>query len=206
MTLRGGEVLCFARGTRLLMTRAEFPVAALRVGDVMVTFFDEGATLKPVRWIGHRLVDCRRQARSRDVWRVRCAAGASATITTSPVTRTRCLLAQCAALFDRRGERRDGDPGADEPSKILNIKLETHDLLLAEGLRIECQLDSGNCSAFQARYGAILPYGVLDPSSRGHSCRLPLAESGLAVTALRACSMHVQRYVASSAAPTTNRG
>ena len=60
VTLRGTEVPCFARGTRLLTMRGEVPVETLQVGDVTVTFLGEGATLKPVRWIGHRLVDCRR--------------------------------------------------------------------------------------------------------------------------------------------------
>jgi hypothetical protein len=64
---------CFAAGTLIRTARGEVPVEALVTGDDIMTASGEHL---PVRWIGHRAVDCARHPRPEAVWPVRIAAGA----------------------------------------------------------------------------------------------------------------------------------
>ncbi len=68
------DVACFAAGTRILTTRGEVPVEHLAIGETVPTL--SGLALAPVRWIGHRTIDCRRHPRPESVWPVRVRAGA----------------------------------------------------------------------------------------------------------------------------------
>ena len=187
VTLRGIEVPCFARGTRLLTMRGEVPVETLQVGDVMVTFLGEGATLKPVRWIGHRLVDCRRHPRPRNVWPVRIAAGAFGSgvphrdLRLSPGHAVAWDTVLIPAIVAVNGATVTQAPV--DRVQYFHVELEAHDLLLAEGLRVESYLDTGNRSAFQTEASVSL-HGALDPSARRHGTCLPVAEGGPAIVAL----------------------
>src|SRR5262249_31018866 len=60
---------CYAAGTRILTETGEVPIEALQEGDRLVT--RDG--LLPVRWIGRRRVDCRRQ---KQLMPIRVRAGA----------------------------------------------------------------------------------------------------------------------------------
>ena len=50
------QAACFVRGTRIATTTGEVPIEALTTGDLVLTL--DGAP-RPVRWIGHRLVELR---------------------------------------------------------------------------------------------------------------------------------------------------
>ena len=66
-------VTCFVAGTRIRTTTGETPVEELRVGERMPVL--HGAA-QPVRWIGHRRVDCTRHPQPHSIWPVRVRAGA----------------------------------------------------------------------------------------------------------------------------------
>jgi hypothetical protein len=142
-------VACFAEGTRIATPDGEQPVETLRPGDCVRTW--SGKT-RPVVWVGHRTVDCRRHPRPEAVWPVRVRAGAfgpgrpARDLILSPdhalfldgvLVPVRCLV--------------DGDAIAQlaaERVTYWHVELDRHDILLAEGLPAESFLDTGQRAAF----------------------------------------------------------
>ena len=66
-------VACYMVGTRILHANGEVRIEDLAVGDMVQTRF---GGLVPVKWIGHRAIDCHRRPAPEKVWPVRVAAGA----------------------------------------------------------------------------------------------------------------------------------
>ena len=64
---------CYCSGTAILTTHGSIAIEALRVGDLVVT---ASGARRPIRWIGHRIVDCRTYPEPGVVWPVRIAADA----------------------------------------------------------------------------------------------------------------------------------
>jgi Hint domain len=141
---------CFLQGTRVLTARGEIPVEALAVGDIVPTLI--GSRLTRIRWIGHRRVACRRHPKPGEVQPIRIQAGAF-----GPGTPCRELfLSPDHAVYVE---------GALIPIRYLvngssiaqldraeatywHVELDTHNVLLAEGLPVESYLDTGNRGAF----------------------------------------------------------
>ncbi len=71
-----GTVNCYASGTRILTIRGEVPVEELQEGDLVVTLAGKGNALKPIRWLGHRRIDLRRQTDRENTHPIRFRAGA----------------------------------------------------------------------------------------------------------------------------------
>jgi autotransporter passenger strand-loop-strand repeat protein len=146
----GSEITaCFAAGTRIATARGEVTVEALRVGDVVLTL--SGAP-RPIIWLGHRRVDCRRHPRPHDVWPVRVRAHAFAQgqpardLWLSPDH----ALQVDGALIPAR-HLVNGASIAQMPVDTVtywHVELPGHDILLAEGMPCESYLDTGNRSAF----------------------------------------------------------
>jgi len=124
-------------------------VERLREGDRILTAAGE---TKSISWIGHRLLDCRRHAKPRDVWPVRVRAGAFGD---AAPWRDLWLSPDHAVFVD----------GVLIPIKHLindisieqvpvcevryyHVELARHEVLLAEGLPCESYLDTGNRSNF----------------------------------------------------------
>jgi hypothetical protein len=142
-------VPCFASGTRLLTARGECAVERLAVGDVVLTAENGPAV---VQWIGHRRVDCTRSGKPAEIWPVRIAAGAfgpnrphrplwlspeHAVFWDGALIPVRCLI--------------NGATIVREPCASVtywHVELPRHDILLAEGLRVESYLDTGSRCAF----------------------------------------------------------
>jgi hypothetical protein len=140
---------CFAAGSRLATLDGDIAVEALRVGDRML-LADGG--MAPVRWIGHRHVDCRRHPRPSNVWPVRVAADAfgggrpSRDLLLSPdhaVFVDGVLIPVKYLINDDTIARR-------RVASILyyHVELPTHGVLLAEGLPVESYLDVGDRTSF----------------------------------------------------------
>ena len=70
----GQQNPCFLQGTRILTQRGEIAVEALAVGDLVPVLLGQG--LARVRWIGQRLVQCRRHPKPDEVQPVRIEPGA----------------------------------------------------------------------------------------------------------------------------------
>ncbi len=184
-------VACYRAGTRILTPRGEVAVEHLAVGDVVLT---EAGPARPVRWVGHRRVDCRRHPRPELVWPVRVRAGAFG----DGLPRRDLLLSpDHALLLD----------GALIPVKYLingaaiaqervatvhyfHVELDRHDIVLAEGLPAESYLDTGYRSAF-ANDGAIASSSR--PPTPAPAARPPTgtpkssSPPGTAATASRRC-------------------
>ena len=141
---------CYAAGTRILTARGEVRVEDLAVGEKVQTRF---AGLTPIKWIGHRRIDCRRHPDPQQVWPVRVAAGAFGP---DQPSRDLCLSPDHAVAVDgalipirllvngASIRQETGVPQVD----YFHIELDRHDLLLADGLPAESYLDTGNRGMF----------------------------------------------------------
>ncbi len=148
-------VACFAAGTRILTACGEIPVEHLTEGAHVATL---DGRFQPIRWLGHRRIDCRTHPSPADVQPIRVRAGAFA-----PGAPLRDLLLSPdhavhvdGALIPIR-HLVNGATIAREPRDTVvywHVELPTHAVILAEGLPTESYLDTGNRAAF-ANGGAL---------------------------------------------------
>ena len=171
---------CFRLGTTIATTRGDVPVEHLEAGDIVHT---EAGEIQPVRWIGHRAIDCRRHPKPELVWPVRVAVNAF-----GPDRPRRDLwLSPDHAVYER---------GVLVPIKLLinggtiaqvpvdkvtyyHVELARHDVILAEGLPAESYLDTGNRRMFENAGGPLMLHpnmtGENDQKRREAESRAPLA-------------------------------
>ncbi len=153
---------CFAGGTMIATAAGEVAVEDLKAGDPVLSAFG-GAV--PVRWLGHRRVDCAAHSKPADVMPVRVTRGAFA----QGLPTRDLLLSPDHALYVREAE---DAAGVLIPVRYLvngrtivqeqvatvtyyHVELPAHDVLFAEGLPAESYLDTGNRAAF-ANGGAVM--------------------------------------------------
>lgn len=157
---------CFAEGTRILTARGEVLVEDLVVGDAALTVSGEA---RPVIWIGHRRVKVSGHPRSREVAPVRIRAGAfgerlpARDLRLSPghAVYVEGVLIPAVCLVNGATIMQDEV----ERVRYFHVELESHDVLLAEGLPCESYLDDGNRSSFSNAGEAVALLGRLDPQS-----------------------------------------
>ena len=143
-------VPCFVEGTRILTVTGEVPVEALRIGAALPTL--RGAAGAPVRWLGHRHVDCASHPRPHEVWPVRVRAGA---FRPGMPHRDLWLSPDHAvyidgALIPIRYLVNGASIAQQEVDEVIywHVELPRHGVILAEGLPCESYLDTGNRDAF----------------------------------------------------------
>ncbi|HTZ70509.1 MAG TPA: Hint domain-containing protein, partial [Acetobacteraceae bacterium] len=176
--------LCFAAGARILAERGEVPVESLVPGDRVVALRRGG--LAAIRWIGRRDVDLRRHPSPEKIAPVRIVADAIA----PGVPRRDLRLSPDHAVFldgalvTARYLLNGATIRQEIPPAIsyYHIELDTHDLLLAEGLAAESDLDVGNRAGFQ-NAGALV---ALHPDFAGHRPDVAACAPRLATAAERA--------------------
>lgn len=145
----GGVPPCYCRGTRIRTPTGERAVEELTVGELVLTASGEA---RPVRWLGHRRVDCTRYAEPTTVWPIRVRAGAfadqvpSRDLWLSPghAILVTGVLIQAEKLVN-------GASIVQVPSQWVeywHVELDSHDILIADGLTAESYLDCGNRTAF----------------------------------------------------------
>jgi hypothetical protein len=139
---------CYVGGTLIRTSRGDVAVEALQVGDLAVTASGEA---RPIRWIGHRTVETRRHPEPASAYPVRIAAHAfgdgrpARDLLVSPahaiavdvlgeVLIPACRLINGTTITQEAVER----------VTYWHIELDSHDILLAEGLPAESYLDCGN--------------------------------------------------------------
>jgi T5SS/PEP-CTERM-associated repeat protein len=145
------SVACFAAGTRIGTARGNVPVEHLALGDRVRMARRNGGT-RPVVWLGHRVVNCRRHPDPGAVWPVRVRRNAfgrgrpARDLILSPdhavfvggvLIPIRHLLTGGSILQERRAS-----------VTYWHVELDRHDVLRAEGLPCESFLDTGNRPAF----------------------------------------------------------
>ncbi len=180
-------VPCFCAGTRLAAPGGSIPVEQVRVGDRLLT---HAGAARRVRWIGRRSYSAAFLARERQLRPVRIIADALGPglpfrdLLVSPQhalalpTPGGTRLVPAVALVDGRAVRREQ---ADGGVTYVHIELDSHDLLLAEGVAAESFLAEGveRRSLFQAHCGT--------PARTGPAC-YPRLEDGPLLEAVRAAS------------------
>ncbi|WP_158928549.1 Hint domain-containing protein [Acidisphaera sp. S103] len=150
------SIACFAAGTRIATPRGTVTVERLREGDVVLTVSGKA---RPVQWIGRRTLDCNRHIAPERVKPVRIAPHAFG----EDRPRRALLLSPDHSVFieDVMIPIKHLINGStvtqiDVPSvTYYHIELESHDVVLAEGLPAETYLETGGRSGFENSGGVI---------------------------------------------------
>jgi hypothetical protein len=145
------DLACFAEGTRLDTPGGPVAVEALRAGDFVLTAHGPP---REVRWIGWRRLDPRRHPDPAAAQPVRVLANAVAPgeprfdvrLSPSHALLIGGVLIPVGLLVNGATIRRED---ACRSVTYFHVELETHDVLLAQGLAAESYLDTGNRGMFQ---------------------------------------------------------
>ncbi len=183
-------VACFAQGTRIATPRGEVAVEDLAVGDTVLT--SEGAS-RPIIWIGHRTIAGRNHPRPFEANPVRIAAGAfgagkpARDLYLSPGHAV-CVDVGGQVLIPASALINGISIVQVEVAKVTycHIELESHDILVAEGLPAESYLEMSN-RRFFLEAGAVALHASPDACASLHPdfCR-PFHVGGPLVEGVRA--------------------
>ena len=162
---------CFCPGTLIRTDKGEVAVEDLRVGDRVVT---ASGTLRPISWIGYRHMDLTRHPSPHQVQPIRVRAGAFAPneptrdLFLSPEHAVLCdgLLIPIRLLVNGTSIQRETRRAV----TYFHIELETHDILLAENLRVESYLDTGNRGMFENADAPLLLHPDLTNDQARRAC------------------------------------
>ncbi|MCX7381548.1 MAG: Hint domain-containing protein [Alphaproteobacteria bacterium] len=177
---------CFLAGTHILTLCGHIAVQELEIGDRIVLC--RGA-VAPVRWIGHRRIDCTRHPRPSEVLPVRVLAGAFgagipfADILLSPdhAVHANGVLIPVRYLVNGRSVRQE----TASQVTYYHVELPSHGVLLAEGLPCESYLDTGNRNAFANGGSAMQLHPELASAIWSTRACAPLAIGGPVVAEVR---------------------
>ena len=172
---------CYCAGALIETERGEIPVEDLTVGENVVT---ASGALRPIVWIGHRELDLTRHRWPLEVLPVRVRKGAFG----DGLPRRDLLLSPQHAVYVDRAlipiiHLANGATIVQERVETVSywhVELESHDVLLAEGLPAESFLDCGSRPAFANAGEFVELHPTFEPLSWNDACA-PLRESGRAV-------------------------
>ncbi len=145
------DLACFVAGTMIRTERGEVPVETLQPGDRVMT---HGGALRPVRWIGYRRLDLTRHPEPRRVQPIRIRRDAFA----EGMPARDLLVSPDHALFfgGNLVPARLLSNGASIVQELdcravhyFHVELDSHDILLADGMPAEAYLDTGNRGMFE---------------------------------------------------------
>ncbi len=178
---------CFAAGTRLLTTRGEVAVEALKIGDVLITHAGEE---QAVQWIGRREVEISAHPRPETVRPVVIEPGALGEH--MPVRRLVLspdhallldgVLVPAKALLNWTSIRQDITARG---VTYLHVELERHDVVLAEGTPAESYLDTGHRGIFDNGGAEVVAHPALMQRRREAESCAPLCLDGPRLAAIR---------------------
>jgi len=153
-------VTCFVEGTRIATVSGLIAVEQLTPGDVVIVASGRGQAT--VQWVGHRHVDCTRHPRPKDIWPICVRAGAFGH---RQPHRDLCLWPDHAVFVDDvlipvkyLVNGTSITQVQIEQVTYYHVELPEHSVLLAEGLRVESYLDTGDRSNFVNGNGAVALY------------------------------------------------
>ena len=172
--------VCFLRGTRVATPNGEQAVEDLRAGDLVATRCEGATVFQPVRWLGGGRMNTARQIED---YPVCIRAGAFADNVPHRdllVTSEHCLFVEgklipARMLVNGRSITVDTSIANYE---YFHVELETHAILLAEGLEAESYLDTGNRGNFlNSTVPSLGPDFTVDPANKSwtHDAAAPLA-------------------------------
>lgn len=181
---------CFAAGTAIETADGARPVESLAAGDLVRTI---SGTLRPIRWVGHRSVDCARHPEPAAVRPVSIAAHAF-----GPGMPARALdLSPDHAIYAEGvlvpvKHLINGTTICEQRVKQVtyhHIELDQHDVILAEGLPAETYLDTGDRASFANAEGAV----ALHPAWGSEARDISLIMDALGAAPLRVTGPEVER-------------
>jgi hypothetical protein len=173
-------------GSRIAASDGAVRVEDLTVGALVMTVSGKA---RPVRWLGHRGIDCTRYRDPAVVWPICIRAGA---FTDHQPARDLWVSPGHSILVDgvliQAAKLVNGATVVQVPRERVeywHVELDSHDILLAEGLATESYLDTGNRTAF-ANGGTFLEaYPDFQPKHWNDTC-VPLHQDGPVVQRARA--------------------
>ena len=179
---------CFASGTRILTVQGEVKVEDLNVGDLVVTAAGE---LRPIRWIGYRHLDCARHPDPTAVLPLRDLANAFGThlpkrdLYLSPDHAIRVSVLD-EVLIPVKHLINDATIAQVDATNVTywHVELDSHDILMAEGLPTESFLDTGVRAGFENGADHMALHPDFTPLTLDSFCR-PLVQGGPIVDAVR---------------------
>ncbi len=193
------EMACFLAGTHIRTARGEIAVEALVVGDAVITLGAAARSLcaadhvralaaghaTPIKWIGHRRVDCQRHPEPKQVWPVRVLAGAFAPgvpgrdlwLSPDHAVFVDGVLVPIRLLINRTTIAQIAMPAV----TYFHVELQQHGIILADGLPAESYLDTGNRTIFE-NAGSVMH---LHPDFSGVERTRPEARQAFAPLAVR---------------------
>lgn len=182
----GGFVGCFLTGSRIATSEGSVCVEELTVGALVMTHSGQA---RPVRWLGHRGIDCSRYADPAVVWPICIRAGAfsehqpARDLWVSPGHSILVdgMLMQAGTLVNGASILQV----ARERVEYWHVELDSHDILIAEGLPAESYLDIGNRTAFIEGGDFLEAYPDFQPKHCADFCR-PLVLQGPALHSAKA--------------------
>jgi hypothetical protein len=183
----GITVACFTEGTRIATPDGETAVEMLLAGQRLRLANGDTA---PVRWLGHRRIDCRRHPRPWDVWPVRIAAHAFAPGMPAHELRLspdHAVFADGVLVPIRYLV--NGISIVQQPADSVgywHVELDRHAVLLAGGLPCESYLDTGNRAAFANGGTAVQAHPDFARRVWAAQACAPLVCAGPELVALRA--------------------
>ncbi len=167
--------VCYAAGTRILTPAGERVVESLAQGDVVSTLTGDQLVPQRVKWLGHRRVDLRSHPRPASVAPVRIRRGAFADAVPH---RDLLVSPNHGILIDGRlvcaRQLMNGATIAQDEDltsvEYFHVELDSHAILLAEGLPAESYLDTGNRGFFVNSSGPTVLHPDLTDET-GHPAR-----------------------------------
>jgi hypothetical protein len=158
---------CFCAGTMLVTLRGEVPAESVVVGDLALTLSGEGAPLKPVIWTGRVELDLETHPDPIAVRPIRIAE--SAIEPGMPIRDLRVSPDHGISFEDDRGRRVlvpahflvNGATVTREPAAgrvtYVHVEVDTHEVLMADGMAAESYFDHGNRAIFGSNVIALRP-------------------------------------------------
>ncbi len=185
VTIALEQVACYCAGTLIETEHGPVAVEDLAIGDLVVTATRQ---LKPIVWIGSRKLDIARHRFPLEVLPVRVRAGAFGA---GLPHRDLWLSPQHAVYVEgvlipiiRLANGANVAQARVENVSYFHIELESHDVLLAEGLPAESFLDCGSRSGFANCDNFVELHPTFAPKSWDDACA-PLREEGEEVESVR---------------------
>jgi hypothetical protein len=181
LNVLGYDLVCYGRGTRIATPDGETAIEALRPGDLVLTWLNGQTVPRPVKWIGYRRIGLAAHPRPDTVAPIRIRGGAFA----DNMPRRDLLVSPSHAIFvdgklvcARQLVNESTIQRAPDLTEVeyFHIELDSHAILLAEGLRAESYLETGNRGFFaNSDHPLILHPDLITPAD------FPTRESGSCV-------------------------
>jgi hypothetical protein len=147
------DTVCFAAGTHILTPGGNVPVEAIAAGDTVVALVNGCRVVRPVKWVGYRRLALDQHPTASGLAPVRIRRGAMAEglpardLLVSP---PHCLFID-GKLIPAKLLVNDMTIVRDTALKSVayyHIELDSHAILIAEGIETESYLDTGNRAFF----------------------------------------------------------